>query len=110
MIRHRQLVIALAVSVAALQDLTANIEYFSCNIVIDHQKTIGAGACGGCAGSVCLVLQKIKVNTGVLPNDLTLSGGTTPGSDMAHWQGSGADCNLVPVKNRTWGEVKAMYR
>jgi hypothetical protein len=39
-----------------------------------------------------------------------MSGGTTTGSDWARWQGNGADCALVPVKNKTWGEVKAMYR
>jgi len=108
--RHRQLRIAVAVPLAGVQDLTANTEYFACNVVIDHQKTIGAGACGGCAGSVCLVLQSLKVTTTTAGNDLTVFGGTTPGSDMAHWQGSGADCNLVPVKNKTWAEVKALYR
>jgi hypothetical protein len=108
--RHRRLIIAVAVPLAGVQDLTANTEYFACNIVIDHQKTIGAGACGGCSGSVCLLLQKVKVNTRVPANDVTFFGGSTPGSDMAHWQGSGADCNLVPVKNRTWGQVKALYR
>ena len=109
--RHRTLKIALAVPLSGVQDLTANTEYFSCNIVIDHRKTIGTGACGGCAGSVCLVLQKIKVTTpGGPTTDVTLSLGTTPGSDMAHWQGNGADCNLVPTRNRTWGQVKALYR
>jgi len=109
--RHRTLKIAVAVPLAGLQDLVEDTEYFSCYIVIDHRKTIGAGACGGCAGSVCLLLQSLKVTTTPdFANDVTLSGGTTPGSDMAHWQGSGADCNLVPVKNKTWAEVKAMYR
>jgi hypothetical protein len=71
---------------------------------------VGAGACGGCAGSVCLVIQMLNVTTPVLGNNMFLSGGTTPGSNMATWQGSGADCNLVPVRNRSWGEVKALYR
>jgi hypothetical protein len=107
---HRRLKIALAVPLAGLQDLVANTEYFACNIVIDHRKTIGTGACGGCAGSVCLLLQSFRVATPAASGDLILFGGTTPGSDMAHWQGSGADCNLVPVKNKTWAEVKALYR
>ena len=108
--RHRRCVIALAVPPDALADLLADTEYFSCNIVIDHRKTVGTGACAGCSGSVCLVLQMLNVTTPVLANNMFLSGGTTTGSDWARWQGNGADCALVPVKNKTWGEVKAMYR
>ena len=108
--RHRKLKIALAVPPNSLADLLANTEYFSCNVVVDHAKTVGTGACGGCAGSVCLVLTSITVTTPVLSNDVFLLGGTSPGSDMAHWQGSGANCLLVPAKNATWGQVKALYR
>jgi len=89
-------------------DLQGDTEYFSFNLVIDHAKTVGTGACGGCAGAVCLVLQLIHVTTPV--SSYMLGNPTSPGSNMAHWQGSGADCNSVPVKNKTWGEVKAMYR
>jgi hypothetical protein len=102
--------IALAVPPGAEADLLANTEYFSCNITIDHAKTVGTGACAGCSGSVCLVLNHFVVATPIPGNNMNLFGGTTPGSDMAHWQGSGADCLLVPVKNKTWGEVKALYR
>ena len=108
--RHRKLKIALAVPPDALANLLAETEYFSCNIVINHAKTVGTGACGGCSGSVCLVLQDINVTTPVLANNIKMYGGTTPGSDWAHWQGSVADCALVPVKNKTWGQVKALYR
>lgn len=101
---------ALAVPPDSLMDLQADTEYFSFNLVIDHAKTVGAGACGGCAGSVCLLFQTINITTPVLANNIFIGNATTPGSNMAHWQGTGADCNLVPVKNRTWGEVKALYR
>jgi len=108
--RVRRILIAIAVPADELADLLANTEYFSCNIVIDHAKTVGAGACGGCAGSVCLLLQSLKVTDAISSNDVMLFGGATAGSDMAQWQGSGADCNLVPVRNKTWGQVKALYR
>ena len=108
--RCRVLQIALAVAPSDLQDLQPDIEYFSFNVVIDHAKTVGTGACGGCSSAVCLVFNSIKVTTPVLENNIYFFGGTTPGSDMAHWQGTGADCALVPVKSKTWGEVKAMYR
>jgi len=107
---HRRCVMALAVPPDSLMDLQADTEYFSFNLVIDHAKTVGTGACGGCAGSVCLLFQTINITTPVLANNIFIGNATTPGSNMAHWQGTGADCNLVPVKNRTWGEVKALYR
>jgi hypothetical protein len=28
---------------------------------------------------------------------------------MATWQGAGPSCALVPTKNATWGQVKALY-
>ena len=108
--RHRRLTMALAVSPDSLQNLVGDTEYFSCNLVIDHTKTVGTGACSGCAGSVCLVIEHMNITTPTLANNVFLYGGTTPGSDMAHWQGTAADCNLVPVKSRTWGQVKALYR
>jgi len=110
MTRRRRMTIALGVPPSALQELQANTEYFAFNLVIDHAKTVGPGACSGCSGSVCLVLQSIRVISSDLANNVFLSGGTTPGSDMVHWQGTVGDCNLVPVKNKTWGEVKALYR
>jgi|KBSSwiStaDraftv2_1062776.scaffolds.fasta_scaffold97659_2 hypothetical protein len=108
--RHRMCAIALAVPPDAHVDLLAETEYFAFNLVINHAKTLGTDACAGCSGSVCLVLQYLVVHTPIFANNVRLQGGTTPGSNMATWQGSGADCALVPVKNKTWGEVKAMYR
>ena len=108
--RHRAVIAALAVPVDSLKDLQPDREYFSFNLVIDHAKTVGTGACGGCSGGVCLVWTSLNITTPVLANNVYFYGGTTPGSDMAHWQGTGADCLLVPVKSKTWGEVKAMYR
>jgi len=108
--RHRRCVMALAVPPDQLVDLQGDTEYFSFNLVIDHAKTVGTGACGGCSGSVCLVLQMIDVTTPVLANNIFMGNATTPGSNMARWQGNGVDCSLVPVKNKTWGEVKALYR
>jgi hypothetical protein len=108
--RHRYCVIAIAVPPDRLANLEPDIEYFSFNLVIDHAKTVDPGACGGCTGAVCLVFASIHITAPVVANNLYMSGGTTTGSDWARWQGNGADCALVPVKNKTWGEVKAMYR
>jgi hypothetical protein len=107
--RHRRLKIALAVPFTSLATVVAGTEYYACNIIMDHAKTVGSGACGGCAGSVCLYLQYVKVTTINNVDDRTLDGTDLAGS-IATWQGSGANCLLVPVKNATWGQVKALYR
>jgi hypothetical protein len=108
--RHRLIKIALAVPLTGLMDLLADTEYFSCNLVIDHEKTVGTDACGGCAGSVCLVFRSIRVTTPTPTSDLILFSAATPGSNMVHWQGTGANCLLVPVRNQSWGQVKSLYR
>jgi hypothetical protein len=108
--RHRRLKIALAVPLAGLAELAAGQEYFSCNVTINHAKTVGTGACAGCAGSVCLLLASLKVTTSIAANDVTLNQAAVSGSNIVQWQGPGANCQLVPVKRTTWGRVKGRYR
>jgi hypothetical protein len=111
--------LALAVPLPALADLDAGQEYFSNNIVINNQKTVGAGSCGGCDVGACLILQYIRVTTPVAANDRTISGSTV-GTDSyyALWQGGGnpvthkgTGCpRATPTRQETWGSVKALYR
>lgn len=108
--RHRKIKIALAVWPQDLADLMADTEYFSCNVTINHVKTVGPTACPGCAGPVCVVLTHLKVTTTDPGTDITLHAPTTPGSDIVTWQGIGPNCQLVPVKRSTWGAVKGLYR
>lgn len=110
--QHRRIKIAVAVPLAALADIFANTEYFSCNLTINNQKTVGTGACAGCADPVCIVLNSVKITTNTPggANDVTLSGGNAAGSDQVTWQGAGANCAAVPVKNATWSQVKSLYR
>jgi hypothetical protein len=108
--QHRRIKIALAVAPSALQDLVGNQEYFSCNVSINNQKTVGTGACAGCSDPVCIVLNSIKVTTPVPANDVTLGNANAAGSNICTWQGTGPDCNLVPTRNVTWGAVKSLYR
>lgn len=108
--QHRRIKIALAVAPTALQDLVANQEYFSCNVSINNQKTVGTGACAGCTDPVCIVFNSIKVTTPVAENDVTLGNANTAGSNIVTWQGVGPNCSLVPTRNVTWGSVKSLYR
>jgi hypothetical protein len=108
--QHRRLKIALAVPSTGLLDLLANTEYFSCNITVNNQKTVGTGACAGCTEQMCLVLNSVNVTTPVQANNVKLSDPISAGSSTVTWQNAGPNCQLVPTRNATWGTVKSLYR
>ena len=108
---------SLTVPSEAAAEISAGQEYFSFQLAINHQKTVGQGACGGCDVGACISLRRLTLHT--LPGsfDQFLSIGSSPGDQpgdaRALWQllSPGAICDLAtPVRNRTWGEVKALYR
>jgi hypothetical protein len=107
---HRRLVAALAVPGTSPVDLVSATEYFSANVTINSAKTVGTGSCAGCTEPMCIVLNSVKCTTPIGPNDVTLGNASSPGSNIVTWQGAGPDCSAVPVRNTTWGRVKAMYR
>jgi len=79
---------------------------------ITRAKTTGTGNCAGCSSGACLVLNEINLQsetpgapfiriTSVLTNNHVSYNGT----------GLTLICpDAVPVRNRTWGAVKALYR
>lgn len=104
-----------ALSVLSSQALAFNTGeiYYAARVVIANTKTL---SCLGCSGTACLVLNSIILKRPLRPpgaptGDVTL---TTPGAgngNWARWQGvSAGDCQAVPVRNRTWGQVKALFR
>jgi hypothetical protein len=68
--------------------------------------------CFGCSGSACLVLNSILVRRlpGAPGGDVTLVEPGAGNANFATWQGTTADCFQVPVRNRTWGQIKSLYR
>jgi len=90
--------------------LIAGISYSAPRVRI---RTGNTTTCAGCLGTACLVLNSIRVLRlpGASPEAITL---TVPSGETANWVswqgGAGADCASVPVRNRTWGAVKSLYR
>lgn len=71
----------------------------------------GFGFCAGCATSACVrfnTLEAFGLSGGVIATDAPHV------RNWATWQGGlvGADVcpNGTPTKNRTWGQIKALYR
>jgi len=98
-----------AVILSAVQDLVANQEYGAFRLNVSSQLTTGAGACPGCANPVCIVLNRLVVAK-LDGSSLVIENPVTPGSQIITWQGTGPDCQIVPVRNATWGAVKSLYR
>jgi hypothetical protein len=85
-------------------------EYSVLRIRIANTFTVGT-ACTGCTVPVCLVLSKVLItssNSGDFPLTNPLA------SQYVTWQGGGIGglgCPLeTPTVNRTWGQVKSIYR
>ncbi len=94
--------------------IDANVEYAAFNVVINNAKTVGTGACAGCATPVCLVLNNINLIQSGVAGDFRLTQAANPGSNYITWQGGavgGLGCPAAtPTRNSTWGSVKSLYR
>lgn len=102
-----RIVAVVAVPQSALADLDPAQEYYSFSLLINNAKTVGAGACPGCATSANLYFVQQKVTTPVPANDRTISGPTNCcDSNVATWQGGFP----TATRRETWGAVKALYR
>ena len=120
-----------AVAVPASMVLEAGTEYFIGSIAIDHQKTVGAGACAGCDVPVCLAFDQVTVTTSSVAGDVLLTRGANyEGSRIVGWQNgltinyqpahfahgfhpATYDCVLYDItgsRQSTWGAVKSLYR
>ena len=101
-----------AIQADSARVLDAGAMYYGLELLISNQRTAFPG-CAGCLQPACLVLNQVKLLRGAksIPTEVTLE---TSGPAHANWVtwrgGSGADCAAVPVRARTWGQIKSLYR
>jgi len=124
-----QMVCAVAAPVAVL----AGRELRVAKVVINHSKTVGAGACAGCSDPMCIVLRIVEFdqNPG-LGNSFLVQPKAGTNSDLLTWQPgvtpqrTFVDCDpgqnphscektlqcvsVTPTSRSTWGAIKSMYR
>ena len=112
-----------AVLSSNLANLSAGQEYGAITLRINHTKTLGFGivpACAGCSTPACIYLRRVRLFDNVSPTPVVTLTAAANGTDSntATWQGGtgvpalpgGACSGAVPVRNSTWGSVKALYR
>lgn len=91
----------------------AGTEYHAFTVRIGNESTVGAGACGGCTFPACIVLNELQIKqpAGTPGGDLILTNPIPGGNNYLMWQQSVPNCPfIVPVANRTWGQIKSLYR
>ncbi len=101
-------------AVADPVQIEAGIEYYGVRLAMLNTKTVGTGSCAGCTEPVCLVLNSIKaagLSGGI---EMNTDGELAGADNFITWQGGaigGLGCPLAtPAKNKTWGQVKSLYR
>ena len=91
--------------------LDRDTQYGIVRLILSTTNSTGTGACDGCSGSACLVLNSILLRR--LPgqgDDVYQVTPASGSSNWATWQGTGADCAQVPTRRTTWGQIKSLYR
>ena len=127
----RVILIASAVPSTSLELLDPGTEYRVGMLSINHAKTVGTGACGGCDTPVCILFTSLKITRPAGVGDLLLTQGANDvSSQIINWQNGQLqnlvnhctgtfDCNTqfdcvyaaaTASRRSTWSEVKALYR
>jgi hypothetical protein len=100
-----RIIMATAVPPSNAATLFAGIQYFSFSLTIRHDKTVGAGACGGCDVPIFLIFNRIHVVTPVPASDEFISGPINGSdADVAVWTPL-----PVPTRRTSWGAVKSLF-
>jgi len=112
-----RIIFATTAAIPIPDGIVAGQEYFSFQLNINHQKTVGPGACAGCDVTMCIALIAVNVTNADSRFDRQLRIGSGSGDTLADsfvlWQpvaGQTTCSRAVPVRNRTWGELKSLYR
>jgi hypothetical protein len=90
--------------------IDAGTEYYAYRVNFLRAKTTGTGSCAGCSTPACLVLDNIQL---FQPPEQGNDPMITNPADRAHvtWQSSDPLCPAsTPAANKTWGQVKSLYR
>src|SRR5262245_24519116 len=96
---------------ASAQPVDPGTEYFCLLIRVNNAKTAGAAGCAGCQDPVCIVLNEVLLTS----NNSGDNRITDPlANNFAMWQGGAIGppgCPAAtPTSNRTWGQLKSIYR
>lgn len=110
-----------AVPPSQVQGVSSGRTYAAFKIIVNHQKSNGAGACGGCDTPVCITIDAVRLAEGARDNRdgtrtalyaVITDGISSMGamSQVATWQGGTASCGAGLAKPSTWAELKSRFK
>jgi hypothetical protein len=95
---------------AFASNVWVDTEYFLLNVVIKHTATVGAGSCAGCMVPMCWLLNSITagyLDAGVYRSE-TIAEPIL--NNVVQWHYGTACISPVATQNKTWGQIKSLYR
>jgi len=113
-LNRARIVGSMAVASAFASQTDPGTEYFSMVFRVNNAKTVGTGLCAGCLDPVCVVLNEISIAQPAGTPGGTVKVTNPLVSNYVTWQGGavgGPGCpGVTPTINKTWGQVKSLYR
>jgi hypothetical protein len=106
-VNHAWVRLVEAVQEALKGPVTPGTEYYLASLNIVNALTT---TCSGCSTPMCIVLNQVNLSEPAPAPDAVITTPPLGGRNIVTWQGAGANCAAVPVKNKTWGQVKSLYR
>lgn len=92
----------------ATVDVAANTDTFVFKIdFYADAATESGGSCSGCSGQAAFVFRRLGL---LAPAGDGFQDYEIPYLDCATWNSGTSICVATPVKNRTWGALKSLYR
>ena len=89
--------------------MSGGSEYYMFKVNITKTKTVGTGSCAGCTDACSIVLNEIKLVEPTGVGDFRIFNPAV--SAYCNYNGGIANpVGVTPTTNRTWGQVKALYR
>jgi hypothetical protein len=104
-------------ALAHSKSLQPGTEYYAFRLRLQYQSSTGSGVCEGCSTPVCLTLSEMSVYD-ESAEPLTDQHSHPPAPEVISqqarnsrisWQDNGTNCQPA-VKNKTWGQLKSLYR
>jgi hypothetical protein len=111
---NARIIVTWSIPEAIAGPVLMDTEYYAFQLTLDHSKTTGAGACAGCTVPACIVLKEITLYQPPGLGDYRVC--YILQRNFVTWQGGVIGCPppqpqcITPVLNRTWGQVKGVYR
>jgi len=110
--RQLRIVVSVALPAPDAVTLLAGQRYLASTIGIRFGMTTGTDVCAGCLTPACLVFNSAEIQRlpgAPDPQPLPFVTPESGSGNQVTWN-SGSSCSIVPVRARTWGQIKALYR